>query len=285
MKRMLLILALVGLMFSPMAMAEPAPAGYVVSVHLSGDDAAAKTAIVRMGQELPAKLMMPLYNRDVVFVRDPASRISLEIGDGETVEIGGNLARYDVTGEIPTGDDAWSVLTAIGGALSEEADEIPENMASKGSGPNVPLAIHGRNFLVKGERKLWLTWAGGTAPFIVKIKLGEKETALSPTRARETEISIPANAGERLIITIQDAENQATTLRFRLRDALPVAPDSLKKAFPGPSSGTVLTAVWLASLENGAWAVEAAQMLHRQPAGDEPAARLLARMEQGWKPH
>ncbi|MGH6907056.1 MAG: hypothetical protein ACREDX_04265 [Aestuariivirga sp.] len=281
-----IFLPLLSLLFASVAVAGQAPAGYVVSVFLNGDDATAKTSVVREGKELPPKLMMPVYSGDVVFVRDPASRVSLEIGDGETVEIGGNLARYNVQGEIPTGDDAWSVLTAIGGVLSEEADEVPENMASKGdeTGLRVPLAVHGRNFLVKGERKLWLAWQGGTAPFTVSAKFGEKEIPLAPATAREIEVAVPADAGDRLAITIRDAGGQTVTLRFRLRDELPALPDSLKKASPGPSAGTLLTAAWLASLADGAWTVEAAQMLHRRVPEDQAAARLLARMAKGWKP-
>ena len=283
---MLAVFSLLGLLSASAAWAEQAPAGYVVAASLAGDDAAAKTAVVREGKELPPKLMMPVYSGDVVFVRDPASRVSLELGGGETVDVGGSLVRYNVSGEIPTGDDAWSVLTAIGGVLAGDADEVPENMASKGDGASlvVPLAVHGPNLIVKGERKLWIAWQGGTRPFMVMAKTGTKEMPVSATDAREAEVPVPADAGERLAITIRDSNKQTATLRFHLRDAVPILPDSLKKASPGPSAAALVTAAWLASLDKGAWAVEAAQILHAQANKDQAAGALLARMAEGWKP-
>ncbi len=280
----LLFVAFCMLIFGATASAEQAPAGYVVAVSLAGEDLAAKTAIVRAGKELSPKLMMPVYNGDVVFVRDPASRLSLEIGGGETVEVGGNLVRYNVSGEIPTGDDAWSVLTAIGSVLTGEEDTIPENMVSKGDGLTVPLAVRGSNFIVRAERKLWLAWQGGTGPFTVRVKSGAKEISLAPTDAHEIDIPIPAESGDRLAVTIRDAGQQVATVRLRFRESTPAMPEALNKASPGPSALKLVTAAWLASLDEGAWTVEAAQMLHAQAGKDQAAAKLLARLVEGWKP-
>lgn len=284
MKQLCLALCLLVVLFVSAGSADQAPAGYVVAISLAGDDLAAKTAVVREGKELPPKLMMPVYSGDVVFVRDPASRVSLEIGGGQTVEIGGTLARYNVSGEIPTGDDAWSVLTAIGGVLAGEEDTIPENMVSKGGSLTVPLAARGPNLITKAERKLWLAWQGGTAPFTVTLKTGAKEFSIPATDTREAEIPIPADVGERLAVMIRDSTQQIATIRFRLRDEIPALPNGLKKASPGPSAETVVNAAWLASFENGAWAVQAAQMLHAQAGENQAAAALLARMVKGWKP-
>ncbi len=280
----LVVLSLLGLLSASVARAEQTPAGYVVAVSLSGEDATAKTAVVREGTELPPKLMMPVYSGDVVFVRDPASLVRLELGGGETVNIGNTLLRYNVSGEIPTGDDAWSVLTAIAGILSGEEDAVPENMVSKGDSLTVPLAVHGTNLIAKAERKLWLAWQGGTGPFRVTAKFGAAEIPLPATDAREIEVPVPAEAGERLAITIRDSTRQTATVQFRLRDATPELPGNLEVAFPGPSANTLVTAAWLASLDKGAWAVEAAQILHARAEKDQAAAALLARMVRGWKP-
>lgn len=282
---LVIALSLLAPLFASEAGAGQTPAGYVVSVLLAGEDAAAKTAIVRAGKELPPKLMMPVYDGDVIFVRDPMSQIAVELGGGEIVDVGGNLARYNVKGEIPTGDDAWSLLTAIGSVLSGNEDEVPENMAAKGGEASlaVPLAVHGSNLIVKGERKLWLAWRGGTAPFTVTVKAGDTETQLPPVDGREIEVPVAA-AGDRLAVTIRDTGRQTVSLRFRLRDDLPALPESLKKASPGHSAGVLVKAAWLASIEKGAWAVEAAQVLHAEAGKDQAAAALLARMVQGWKP-
>ena len=65
MRRLMALLFGLVLLAVPAA-AQKAPAGYVVSVALAGVD---KTAIVRGGSELVPKLMMPLYDGDVVFLR------------------------------------------------------------------------------------------------------------------------------------------------------------------------------------------------------------------------
>lgn len=287
MKRLFLVLfPLLGILFASPAAAELAPAGYIVAVDLAGEDAAAKTAVVRVGKELPPKLMMPVYSGDVVFVRDPASLVTLEVGGGETIDVGGALSRYNVSGEIPTGDDAWSLLTAIGSVLAGDEDTIPENMVSKGDETSlrVPLAVRGANFTVRSERKLWLAWLGGTGPFTVTVKTETKETSLPTTNVREIQAPVPPEAGERFAIVVRDSSQQMATVRFRLRSGIPELPDTLKKASPGHSASTLINAAWLASLDQGAWAVEAAQTLRAQSDKDQAAAALLARLVEGWKP-
>lgn len=265
-------------------LANEAPAGYVVAVTLAGKDASAKTAVVRQGKELPARLMMPVYAGDVVFLRDTASRIVLELGGGKSVDIGGSLARYNVEGEIPTGDDAWSILTAIGNVLAGDGEEIPDNMAAKGDGDELkmPLAVHGANLIGKGERSLWIAWNGGKAPFVVSIAQDGRNTVLPETDRRETEIAV--KAGDRLTVSIADADRRAVTIRFRQRDSLPAVPDSMRTAAPGPAADVLVSAAWLATVDNGAWSVEAAQALHGRAASDQAAAALLDRMVKGWKP-
>jgi len=268
------------------ALAAGTPAGYVVSVALSGSDATANTAVVRGGKELPPKLMMPLFAGDVIFLRDAYSRIGIELGDGKEVSVGGNLQRYDVKGEIPTGDDAWSILSAIGNVLAGDEEVAPDNMVAKGDDKSiaVPLAVHGVNFVAKGERKLWLTWTGGAAPFVVTVRQGDVITALPPVTSRDAEAPVTGHSGDRFSISIADAKGQAATIRFRVRDAEPVAPESVQSAVPGESVEALVMATWLMSQEDGAWAIEALQKLHAHAASNQAAAALLDRVIGGWRP-
>ena len=238
------------------------------------------------GQELPPKLMMPLFAGDVIFLRDAHSRIAIELGDGKDVSVGGNLQRYEVKGEIPTGDDAWSVLSAIGNVLAGDEEVPPENMVAKGDDRSiaVPLAAHGANFIAKGERKLWLTWTGGEAPFVVTVRQGDATTALPPVASRDAEVPVASHSGDRFSISIADAKGQAAAIRFRVRDAEPVAPVSVKSAAPGESVEALVMATWLMSQEDGAWAIEALQKLHAQAASNQAAAALLDRVIGGWQP-
>jgi hypothetical protein len=268
------------------ALAAGTPAGYVVSVALSGPDAVAKTAVVRGGQELPPKLMMPLFAGDVIFLRDSHSRVAIELGDGKEVSVGGNLQRYDVEGEIPTGDDAWSILSAIGSVLAGDEEVTPDNMVAKGDDKSlaVPLAVHGANFIAKGERKLWLTWTGGEAPFVVTVRQADTTTALLPIATRNVEVPVTSHSGDRFSISIADARGQAATIRFRVRDAEPVAPASVQSAVAGESVEALVMATWLMSQEEGSWVIEALQGLHAQAASNQAAAALLDRVIGGWRP-
>ncbi len=259
------------------------PAGYVVSVALAGGD---KTAILRDGQALVPKLMMPLYAGDVVSVRDPASRIGLEVGAGERIEVQAG-APYAVEGEIPTGEDAWSVIEAVAGILGGgEAEEIPENMVAKGDDGTLklPMAVRGPNFLVKGEPKLWLAWTGGTAPFTLIVDVDGRAQPFPGIGAREFELRIPAQSVDRFNVTIRDSAGGTARVVFRFRDLLPEMPRELKDAGPGESVDALLMAAWLTTLHEGDWSVEAAQILRqRATAGDAAAAALLDRMVRGWK--
>ncbi len=258
------------------------PAGYVVAIALAGGD---KTAIVRDGRELVPKLMMPLYAGDTVFVRDPASRIGLEIGGGEKIEVVA-AERYEVKGEIPTGEDAWSVIQAVAGILGgSETEEIPENMVAKGEAGElkIPMTVRGPNFLVKGGRKLWLAWTGGTAPFKLIVDVDGRAEPFPGIETREFILEIPAKAVDRFNVTIRDAAGGTARVVFRFRDLLPEMPRDLKAAGPGESVDALLQAAWLTTLHEGDWSVEAAQILRQRAASDPAAAALLDRIVRGWK--
>ena len=132
MKAFLLSLLMIACLAPCLAAAdERLPAGYVLDITLEGADAAEKTVIVRDASELPAKLMMPLYEGDVVFLRDPKSTLSIELGSGETVQLGSMLPRYRVEGQIATGDSTWGVLTAIAGVFAGEGEQAPKTWCPK----------------------------------------------------------------------------------------------------------------------------------------------------------
>jgi hypothetical protein len=265
-----------------LAQGNKTPAGYVVAVALAGED---KTAIVRDGQELVPKLMMPLYAGDIVFVRDPASRIGLEIGGGEKIEVVA-AERFEVRGEIPTGEDAWSVIAAVVGILGGgEGEEIPENMVTRGEDGalQMPMAVRGPNFLVKGGRTLWLAWTGGAAPFKLIVDVDGRAQPFAGIAAREFELQIPAKAVDRFNVTIRDAAGGTARVVFRFRNALPEMPQALRDAGPGESVDALLLAAWLTTLHEGDWSVEAAQILRQRAGGDPAAAALLDRIVRGWK--
>ncbi len=265
------------------ATAQQAPAGYVVSVALAAGD---KTAIVRSGRELAPKLMMPLYDGDVVFLRDQASRVTVEVGDGDRVEIGGGHSRYEIKGEIATGDDAWAIISAITEILGgEDTEQVPENMVAKGVGGalKLPMAVPGPNFLMRGERKLWLAWTGGKAPFKVIVEVDGRARVFDAIREREFTVDVPAGDHKRFEIIIKDTANGLSRTTFRFRDRIPDPPETLTGAAPGETTSALAHAAFLTTIHEGDWTVEAAQLLHRRAREDEAAAALLDKIVRGWK--
>ena len=275
MKPILLSMLMI-LMAAANAIAEDrAPAGYLVTLKLAGADAASKEVVIRNGGEIAGKLMMPLYDGDVVFVRDPASSIGVELGDGTTMTLGRGLARFKLKGEIDTGDGTLGILAAIAGVFAGEGEQAPENMAAKGSSLRMPMAVRGANLIRKDRNGLWLGWQGGTAPFSVSISTGGENTLLLKD-VRHGAVTVPL-AGVtigKFTIIINDAEQQKLQLRFRRVDALP---ENLPVT--GTSQASFLArAAWLTSQEG--WRIEAAQMLHE--AGTDTALALRDKIVGGW---
>lgn len=270
-------------LISAPAQAQRAPAGYVVSVALAAGDT---TAIVRDGREMAPRLMMPVYDGDVVFLRDRESRVTVEVGDGDRIVIGGELARYDVKGEIATGDDAWAILSAISEILGGENNEqVPDNMVAKGDGGalKLPMAVPGPNFLARGERGVWLAWTGGKAPFKVIVEVDGRTRVFQSIRQREFTVDVPAGDPKRFEVVLKDAANGLSRTIFRFRDRIPEPPETLASAAPGDTTSVLAHAAFLTTIHEGDWTVEAAQLLHRRGRSDKAAAALLDRIVRGWK--
>lgn len=254
------VAVLSALAFSSVHAAAATPAGYIVEIELAGEDASGKTSVIRDGAELPVKLLMPVFDGDTIFVRDSASRIALELDEGEMVTMGGALLRYNVTGELATGDDTLSLLAAIADALGgDDGTSVPENMVSKGDHGilSMPLANRGANFVERGDGRLWLGWTGGTAPFQLTVE-GQKHPL--QTHERAIAAPVPETATGRFAASLTDASGHRINLRFRLVDSLPEQPDAL----PVDDNRVVQRlahAMWLFGLENGAWRIAAAQLL------------------------
>ena len=275
------LLIILGLAADAARASEANPASYIVEVQLNGEDARIGTAVVRSNAELPPRLMMPLLANDEVFLRDPTSRIDIETGDGETIVVGAGRMRVRISGEIDTGDSTWGIIAAIGGIIAGDGEQAPENMVAKGGDLKVPMALRSGNLLLPGRRQLWLGWSGGEAPFAVSLVLDGAETQLATGVAgNATGLVLPETLPKRFGLVIRDGRQHLVQMRFRFSDAPP-------PEVPGTSgkTGTITTplaqAAFLTGQQDGAWTVEAAQIL--KASGTPAADALLARIQAGWK--
>lgn len=179
MVRILLSVLLMLIGQGPALAESSSPAAFVVNAELVGRDRVIGTSLIRQGAELPVRIMTPLLDGDVVFIRDPRSRIEIEGDDGDVVVVDARTMRLDIRGRIDTGDSAWAMLAAIAGVIGGSTGDMPpENMVSRGGSPMVPLSIRGTNLLPTGRHELWLPWTGGTAPFTITLLAQDRESWL-----------------------------------------------------------------------------------------------------------
>jgi hypothetical protein len=258
--------------------ADRTPAGYVMEMSLAGEDATAKTVIVRDGGEIAAKLMMPVFDGDIVFLRDAASRLGLEMGDGKAVQVGGSVMRFTVRGELNTGDSTWGIIAAIGSVFAGEDEPAPENMVSKGGTLKMPMAIRGTNLVLKGRRTLWLGWEGGKAPFSINLAAVGGETELDTgISGNGAEIALPDDANDKLTLVVRDAEQQKVQVKLRFAGALPEGgpPETAS------TTGNLALAAWLTGQDDGAWSIEAAQRL--RDIQTDASSLLIDKIRTGWR--
>lgn len=266
--------------------AEQVPAGYITSLELHGEDAVKPLIVIREGKDKEAKLMMPLYADDVVALRDPASKVTIEVSSGETKEVTGRDPRFKVSGEVETGDDAWSLLTAVAGVIGgEEEVAVPDNMASRGDENKleIPMAVHGPNFITADTRKLWLAWSGGKGPYKVIVDVDGRAKTYDKVREQEFEFETPPADAKRFTVTIKDAEGRISNVVLRYRNSLPVPNEGFKGEFPQGDAKDIAYAAWMTGLHEGDWSIGAVQLLRTLPAENKEAKLLLAKIVEGWK--
>jgi hypothetical protein len=257
------------------------PAGYIMAYELKGADIAKGTVVVRDGKELAPKLLMPLYNDDSVFIRDEASKITLNLAQEGNLVVSGKLMRKEIAGEMPSGDDGFDIITQIAGILfgRGEGDSLSVLVAKGGDEMRAPMAVRGRNHVLKDSGPLLVSWTGGDGPFGVLVDEGQGGAPVTQTE-REFDIPLPKIKGQKFAVIVTDAKKRRLRVAFDVRKSAPKAPSSVTAR----DSRGQLEAVWLAAQQNGAWRFEAIRRLRALPQ-DQMTADLIAALEKGWLPN
>jgi hypothetical protein len=264
----------------PVEAEDSRPAGYIMAYELKGSDAEKGTVVVRDGNELAPKLLMPLYDDDSVFIRDEASRITLSLAQEGNLVVSGKLMRKEITGEMPSGDDGFDIIGQIADILFGHGDEdsLSVLVAKGGNELKAPMAVRGRNYVLRNSKPLLVAWAGGEAPFTVLVEQGQGGKAVTQ-EARAIEIPLAKIGGNRFAVIVTDARKHKLRIAFELRKAAPNAPEEV---LARENRGEV-QAVWLAAQQNGAWRFEALRQLRALPP-DKMTTDLIAALEKGWLP-
>lgn len=256
------------------------PAGYIMAYELKGADAEKGTVVVRKGAELQPKLLMPIYDGDSVFIRDETSKITLSLAREGNLVVSGKLMRKDVAGEMASGDDSFTIIEQIVAILAGRGDDdsfsvLVSKGTETGEAIKVPLAVRGRNYILASGEPVRLAWSGGEGPFNVQVDARNLVTH----EARELSLNLRALPGTKFTLTITDARKRMVRIPFVVKKALPEVPKKIKAR----DIDGVITAVWLAGRDDGAWRFEAVRQLRALPHS-ETVGGLIAALEKGWRP-
>jgi len=264
------------------------PIAHVVEISLAGDDLTKGTVIVREGAELKPTIWMPLYDGDIVFVRDPKSRVFVDYGAGGRVQIGDGAMRVEITDEMAHGGETWGLITALGKLFAgDEGEEVPANLISKGDEGTlfVPAANRTPNNILRDDSPVWIVWSGGAGPFKIVLDNNGKTHELATSEVRDIRFDIPKDASQRLIVTVTDAKQRSVRVPLRLRDAQPTPPSDLSSGGQVPHDLVpALAAAWLANQDDGAWRLEAARALRNSANGNLELKRMSDALFAGWRP-
>jgi hypothetical protein len=263
------------------------PVAHIVEIDLQGEDVASGTAIVREGTEYKPTIWMPLYDRDIVFVRDPKSSVLIDYGTGGRAEVGQARMRLEISAETAHGGDTWGIISALGELLrGEEGEQVPTNLVAKGDDGTlaVPIANRTPNYVLRDGSPVWIEWSGGAEPFTVTLEADGKTLPLAETKDRLVSFNLPDDAGQRIVLKIVDAMKRSVRVSLRSKASLPSMPADVGGDSTSPELLPALTAAWLARQDEGAWRIEAARML-RNAQGDNAALKRVGdALFAGWRP-
>lgn len=256
------------------------PAGYIMAYDLKGADAQAGTVVVRDGKELQPKLLMPLYDDDSVFIRNETSKVTLSLARDGNFVVSGKIMRKEIAGQMPSGDDGFDIIEQIAEILfgGSEDDSLSVLVAKGGDELKAPMAVRGRNYVLRQGEPLRVSWMGGEGPFSVKVEQGGAGKTVTQASA-QIDIPLATISGTKFAVVVTDARKRKLRIAFELRKSPPKAPERVKAR----ESGGEVEAIWLAAQQNGAWRFEAIRRLRALPP-TEATTGLIAALEKGWMP-
>ena len=214
-----------------------------------------------------------VYAHDQIVVNSPDDDafINLRLLNGQALSIRRLNSPYKVSGSVKS-SIAIDFLLSIGKALTPWWDNNPtfRDAVSRGkrapadeSGPlSVDILDHHHLALVEGVRDFTLAWSGGTGPFKVKL---DRVSQLTPVFERE-DLSERRLPPERVTLTqgqyrikVHDSGSSASVNRmFKVvskAELKPLPADARMVDLPLVARRTH-HALWLASQDDGRWALE-----------------------------
>lgn len=273
--------ALCACMFSSLAQ----EVGWIESI----EGSTAQVTMTRKGTMEKVRAYMPVQVGDVFRLEGAGSRLRLSLADGKSLTIGPGQSPYTVaaSGGAPT--VSRNLLKWVGGLLASNESESSTAltpMTTRGPGPE-PLSVpylSRRFFLLEGKRALYFSWAGGVAPFLLRIVRQQdgdvvyEQRDIASNRVVTAAFDLPRGD---YVLEVTDASMHGYSDQLRAvgADTLPQM-DVTDNALP-KESALLVRASWLAVTASGSWVMESMQQLHALEATSSTAAAVLRRVEMG----
>ena len=286
MKPRVLLLGVVALgCAAPNAVAEPAR--HVCNVETV--DSKGPITVLRGRQELMLVPYLPLLVGDRIRLGDNVkAEITLRCGAERLVKHGDFVVEHHA--EPPTRSrNAMAWLSRFFFEWDHGGESVA-TVASRGVEDSPALMmIDGEAVIGAGRKRLSVAWAGGEAPFVVRLRREGAEVDAAQAVAAESHsarfsLEAAMEPGH-FEVSVTDARQR--TGRGRLRavpiDKLPTPPDDFSASDPGDVVGLTLEASWLAAVGHGDLDLEAYQRLAALAPRHRPAAGLLAGLEAGFR--
>jgi len=282
-----LLLTVLAQCFAPVG-AEPSAAGAagaqrrVVGYVESLGDAAEKVAILRRGQRMPARIWQELEEGDRIEILHEGAILVVSNIDGSRRAFGPEVG---VSEALAPGGEAPSIWQNVWEQMAQRfanlriGEATTVIMATRGDAivPD-PVFADAEARIASGNRPLCLAWSGGEPPYAVSIKSEDGRTLIRQ-KTEDEFVKTPAvdwRPGT-YRIDLSDA-SQTTSFKIRVVDPASLPNTGLE----GPDTSIreplrILTQAYaLASIEDGAWALEAYQRLCPLEAQAYAPAAILA---------
>lgn len=245
--------------FSSAALWAKPDVGWIESIN--GNPTAVQ--IMRDGKALAAIQFLPIQAGDRITIRDDVTTVDVTYGHGGTLQVAPQkpvtVSKQDrAVPNVASNLMNWLVSTATmerkkPGVVSATSREL-------GGDENLSMPLLANNStVISGARSLALAWLGGKAPYQLEILRRDTRSSVVqvkniPGRNFVIRVDLPVGTYELLLI-----DSNGVTWREKLaakpEDRLPSSPKELTQL--PEQLQKILVASWLATIENGQWAVEA----------------------------
>ena len=262
---------------SPSAVAQECTDGRIVSFAGKSDGYVLKRAAG--GETVEAAIYMPMCAGDQFSVIAPGGLAVLQTSSGSRIRRSQSDGPYTVKSRgAPPGaqeiaiEAVGEIVTAISDAGVEPARGVGEPMEIA-----IPCLSEGCAIIGVGRRPLAAAWAGGTAPFVIKIMDPNGETVISlETQDRQIVTDPITIIPGQYTISLEDSGSEGDTLRYAQFDAIadpdfPSLPFAEGDSWLLPEITETVNAIYLASEDDGTWAFEAYLRLLPHLATHAPA--------------